>query len=236
LEKLSHVFFVSDWLMSKATWATALPSSRLYNPVALLDHEGIRDRAVFKALGVKRERITIGRLTRPNLDNGEFVLRIVAPLLAVHSNLVFHSLGSSESFIRATLDEPRIVHFQPTTDEESVIGFLTELDVLLHYRAEGETFGLNVAEAMALGLPVVSHRSAIDNAQIELLTKYGQAGLVVDDITSPIEFQEKLTKLIYSRALRESLGQTGARVAQTHFLPKNIAQQLQSTWRKAAEI
>ena len=45
--------------------------------------------------------------------------------------------------------------------------------MLAHARLDGETFGSNVAEAMIHGRPVVSHRSHLYNAQVEIIADTG---------------------------------------------------------------
>lgn len=51
----------------------------------------------------------------------------------------------------------RFVQLDHTGDPERLDMFLNTLNVYTHARADGETFGLCIAEAMAHGLPIISH-------------------------------------------------------------------------------
>jgi glycosyltransferase involved in cell wall biosynthesis len=59
------------------------------------------------------------------------------------------------------------VHFM--RDTEDIWDFYFSLDALAHFRLDGETFGLNIAEAMYAKNPVISHKSHIWNAHLEYL-------------------------------------------------------------------
>jgi glycosyltransferase involved in cell wall biosynthesis len=54
--------------------------------------------------------------------------------------------------------------------------FLNTLDVFTHGRKDGETFGVAIVEAMRNSLPVISHRSKMNNGHIETI---GSGGRVV---------------------------------------------------------
>lgn len=62
------------------------------------------------------------------------------------------------------------VHFlPPSPDELDIWGFHYSLDALAHFRNDGETFGMNIAESMFAGNPIISHKSHIWNAHLEYL-------------------------------------------------------------------
>jgi glycosyltransferase involved in cell wall biosynthesis len=227
VQQLSRAIFVSDWLLHSSTLAKEVPSVRLYNPVEAIQLVHNRE-MLSRSEG--QDKLTIGRLSRPNLDDGRFVADVILPLLERNPNVFFRSIGSSDSFIRITSFHPRVSHSPPTVLEDDIFDFLEDLDVLLHYRVEGETFGLSIAEAMSLGKPVVSHRSEVDNAQVEILTAFGDAGLIVDNASSVEGFQELLQKLIDSQTLREALGRQGRAVANENFDPVLITRKLESLY------
>lgn len=60
------------------------------------------------------------------------------------------------------------VHYM--SDNENIWDFYYTLDALAHFRLDGESFGLNIAEAMYAGNPIISHTSHIWNAHLEYLT------------------------------------------------------------------
>lgn len=62
------------------------------------------------------------------------------------------------------------VHFlEPSAEEEDVWAFHGSIDVLAHFRYDGESCGLNIAESMLAGNPIISHKSPIWNAHLEYL-------------------------------------------------------------------
>ena len=66
--------------------------------------------------------------------------------------------GSSEYSKQAkTLGIKNFIQLEYSGDLSKLDLFLNTLDVYAHARADGETFGLAIAEAMSYGLPVISH-------------------------------------------------------------------------------
>ena len=106
---------------------------------------------------------------------------------------------------------------------------MDSLDVLLHYRIEGETFGLNIAEAMSRGVPVVTHRSSLDNAQIELLSRFRPSGLVSDSLDVG-DYSLAVTRLITDEGLRRALGSNGRITARENFSPAQLTRELESIY------
>lgn len=70
-------------------------------------------------------------------------------------------------------EHPRIVHLPPTTDLVRKVRFLQTCDAMLHARAEGETFGLAVAEFSLCNKPVITWLLSRDRQHIELLGTKG---------------------------------------------------------------
>jgi hypothetical protein len=71
------------------------------------------------------------------------------------------------------------VHFlPPSADEKDIWSFHFAIDVLAHFRRDGESFGLNIAESMLAGKPIITHKSDIWNAQLEYLD--GDFSRIVD--------------------------------------------------------
>jgi hypothetical protein len=69
---------------------------------------------------------------------------------------------------------PRIVHLPPIFDLEEKVRFVQTCDAMLHARAEGETFGLAVAEFSLCNKPVITWSGSQDRYHIEVL---GQKGI-----------------------------------------------------------
>lgn len=177
LGRLDSVCFVSRWLLDKSPWSGS-KGRVIYNPIKRpASPRSMRDR-----LGIPAGAFVLGRISRPDLNDDGFLAGVIARLAqgAVHMVIIGCPAG-----LRERLQGSANVHLiAPTTDETTLSEFYNTIDLLLHYRPEGETFGMNIAEAMLHGKPVISHRSSVDNAQCELLdpADFGPAGVVVPRI------------------------------------------------------
>lgn len=100
----------------------------------------------------------------------------------------FLMLGGGEAYRRQASELGlRNVVFLPHTEagatdhgaaSRRISAFLNSLDVYAHGRADSETFGTVLAEAMMHGRPCLSHRSPVANAQPETM---GPSGLFARD-------------------------------------------------------
>jgi glycosyltransferase involved in cell wall biosynthesis len=61
---------------------------------------------------------------------------------------------------------------EPTNDDELIHKFHNTIDMFLHYRSDGETFGTAIAQSMIYGKPVISHFAGY-NAQDEIIKDGG---------------------------------------------------------------
>ena len=110
--------------------------------------------------------------------------------------------------------------------------FYNTINILFHYRNEGETFGMNIAEAMIHGKPVISHTSEVDNAQIELLDDCDHpCGIIVHNITDTTEYYDKLNELISNSDLRLELGKNGKTKALQTYEESLMTKQLESLYK-----
>jgi glycosyltransferase involved in cell wall biosynthesis len=174
----------------------------------------------------------LGRLSRPNLDDGEIILECLLRIFRKYPNTYFLNIGASDNFKKSARNLTKVYCLPPTSDESLIDEFLKSLDIFLHYRREGETFGLNIAEAMHRGIPVVSHRSDIDNAQVELLTKHGVSGILASSATLEHYFLA-IETLIADRGLRYTLGINGQTSARSCFNAQRLTDKLESIYLNA---
>lgn len=91
----------------------------------------------------------------------------------------FMLLGGSKKYREqaAKLDIKNVTFVDHTADSSRIFSFLHTLDVYAHGRKDGEVNSTAIAEAMFFGLPIVSHRSSVNNGHIECIA---DTGLVVD--------------------------------------------------------
>lgn len=205
LQRLDRVLLISQWLKDKYAW-TSPNAQVLYYPTQKPKHQ----QNLRSDLQIPEKAFVIGRISRPNLDNGLFVREVFQQLQADDTYLLWLAPPPEA---RAVADQfKNMILLDPTTDENRLSAFYNSLDVLLHYRIEGETFGLNIAEAMIHGKPVISHHSFMDNAQVELLQPepYGEVGQI-----APENDQAAFVKhLLYYKNNPEARQQVGANARQ----------------------
>jgi glycosyltransferase involved in cell wall biosynthesis len=92
-------------------------------------------------------------------------------------------------------------------------------DVVVHPSLE-ESFGMPLAEAMALGRPVVGGRRS---GAVPWLLDGGSAGVLVD-VRSPGELAAAVTALLADPARRARLGQAAAERIRSHFSPGAVVE------------
>lgn len=157
----------------------ALDASRyrvLYNPV---------DTDLFARLIPEREfsRPVVGRLSRPDPGKWSRLAFDMLPVLkASQPDFRFLVIGATPDFLDFVRDqglEENVQCLPPESRDEGLADFFGRVSLLAHANDTGESFGMAIAEAMAAGLPVVTHPAAgsRDNAQLELV-EHGVTGLV----------------------------------------------------------
>lgn len=93
------------------------------------------------------------------------------------------------------------VYFLPqTNDDKRLELFYNTIDVFAHFRADGECFGVGIAQAMLRGKPVITHQSNIYNAQEETV---GDGGVYC---TTEEQYAQAMKGLIVSRDYRLDVG------------------------------
>ena len=150
-------------------FAAALPSG----PAA---HSGLAD-------GSKAGGPVLGRISRADPGKWSRLALDILPLLAkdvpgLRCRIV-GGVPEAEAFVRQHGLAGCVEFLPPLSTDAELAAFYGGLDVLAHANDAGESFGLVIAEAMACGLPVVTHPSEgeRDNAQLELV-EHGLTGLV----------------------------------------------------------
>ena len=87
-----------------------------------------------------------------------------------------------------------------------------EVDILVHPSLE-ESFSMVVAEAMALGIPVIGGEKS---GGIPFTMEYGQAGILVD-VNSHENVSEAMISLAADPSIRNRIGKTARRSAKSRF-------------------
>lgn len=224
---LDRIFFISDWLKGRSVWDQG-KGVVLYNPI--LPPQSTED--LRREIGLPRDSLVVGRISRPGLDDGLRALEIFNKSLREYKGdqkkLYYLVLGASPELLSLAKTNPQIIPFKASTDEVWISRFYNSLDVLLHYRVEGETFGMNIAEAMIHGKPVVTHLSYLDNAQKELL-EMGEkpSGLVCPQDDTDLQ-SRLLAQLLNDSTLRLNLANQAKVSAWQHFEASKVTSALQT--------
>jgi glycosyltransferase involved in cell wall biosynthesis len=90
---------------------------------------------------------------------------------------------------------PNIFFLPSSSQERDIWGFHRSLDCLAHFRKDGETFGLNIAESMLVGNPIISHKSPIWNAHVEYLLDDFSRVTKIGDIESYSNYMEEFIQI-----------------------------------------
>lgn len=115
----------------------------------------------------------------------------------------------------------------PIVTDDEITSFCNTIDILAHARRDGETFGLNIAEAMIHGKPVISHRSRRANGHKVFVKKCG----FFAGIDNYKQYAKYISLLYSNKIKRLKLGEDGRRFAEDNFLLTNIGRKLESYYK-----
>ncbi|HEV8617609.1 MAG TPA: glycosyltransferase family 4 protein [Methylomirabilota bacterium] len=199
---------------------------RVYNPIDVdRFHPGVSGKRVREELDLGDAPVVamVAHLT-PWKGHEQFLMiarEVVAALPAarflVAGGAIYETAGHQgyAAGLRAraeVLGVDRRVHFLGERDDVPEI--LAAADVLVHCSIAPEPFGRVLAEAMAVGRPVVASRAG----GIPEVVEDGQMGYLVPVGDVPTAARAVL-RLLGSRELREAFGAAGRRRAVTRFAP-----------------
>lgn len=215
LDNVSHLdkhVFMSEWLMNHAIRQYGLRASHpirnrmdfVNNPV----EAPYTDRPLFS---LSSNTTWLGRCGRP--DNGIYnsVSVEAARLLRMQGYDIGFVVAAPPSNMVDDLVRYEIPFrfIEPTTNPLVLSQFYNTVDIYAHARADGETFGVNIAEAMIHGKSVVTHVATpsvpgmgVFQSQTELVDD-GETGFIVNN--DPVEYAEALRKLIDNPDLRKQM-------------------------------
>jgi glycosyltransferase involved in cell wall biosynthesis len=125
---------------------------------------------------------------------------------------------------------------EPTADPLVLSTFYNSVDIYAHARADGETFGVNIAEAMIHGKPVVTHVAepsvpgmGVFQSQTTLVD-HNQTGFIsTNDVGS---YTDNLRALIQNNMRAVAMGQCGKEKAEREYLACICARKLENVYRE----
>lgn len=113
-----------------------------------------------------------------------------------------------------------VFFLDPSSDEEDIWAFHTVLDCLAHFRYDGETFGLNIAESMLVGNPIISHTSRIWNAHTDYLNS---SFARVAEIDNTEEYAAFMKEFIFIKEKQPAVWEK-MRVAAKEYAVRNFSE------------
>lgn len=226
INRLSKFYFLSNWLISKSSWQED-KGDVLYLPTKLPNNNN----DLRSELNLQENEFVLGRIARPNNFSEDFFLIDVFKKLPPNCTLII--IAASDELKNSAKGLENILYLEPTIDEALLSKFYNTIDILLHRRLDGETFGLNIAEALIHGKPVISHLSSVDNAQAELLdsNEDGSVGYVSEE-NSLEQYVNNIKKYINDRALLEKSGNNAKKRALRLFSEQVVTSKLESEYMK----
>lgn len=182
--------------------------------------------------------IVLGRVGRP--DNG------IYNHIHVQAALLLREQGHDVRFIVVAppenmlddLFQHRIPFYalEATTNQTVLSMAYNSMDIYAHARADGETFGVNIAEAMMHGLPVVTHYAkpsfpgmGVFQAQTELVSQAETGWVVNNDVW---EYVGALKLLIDNPDMRRKMGDAGREKAEREFEVSVCMKKLEKIYRE----
>ncbi len=199
----------------------------LYNPV---DTDLFERHAPDKPWGTP----VFGRISRADPGKWSRLALDILPLLKRElPDFRFRVIGGTaetRAFVREHGLESNVEWLEQVETDMELAGFYGSLCLLAHANDTGESFGLTIAEAMACGLPVVTHPAdgLRDNAQLELV-EHGLTGIVA---ASADEYASAVTRLLTHPDEARAMGLRGRDKARAQFRVQTIVSKLQDIYQE----
>jgi len=185
--------------------------------------EGIRNK-----FNIKKTDIVFGRIGRP--DNAIFDpigINAFKQLTISHPDIHYIVMAPPKILIQKVKQEniPRVYFLNSSSKEEDIWAFHGSIDVLAHFRQDGESFGLNIAESMLAGNPIISHVSHMWNAHLEYLDDSFSRVAGIDDAKTYAEHMEFMIKRYKENKLKK-MGENARKKAEKLFYVKSRMQEI----------
>ncbi len=170
---IDRTLFVSNFCLKRFAAQTVSTHDRHATPLCT-----IRWTPIFLKHARKDRDFTLpvaGRISRADPGKWSRLALDILPVLAREiPEFRYHVIGGipeAYDFVRKNNLEQNVIFHDPVQTDAEIASFLDNVSLLAHANDTGESFGLVIAEAMACGLPVVTHpcEGLRDNAQLELV-------------------------------------------------------------------
>nr|WP_285906323.1 glycosyltransferase [Pseudodesulfovibrio sp. SB368] len=228
---IDHTLFVSRFCLDRFSQETGIRvnprrHSVLCNPVDTdtLAAASPPERDFSTPSAARISRADPGKWSRLALDFVPEVVRAV-PDFRYH---IVGGIPEAVDFARDNNLAQHMIFHPPLASDVDIAAFLAPVSLLAHANDTGESFGLVIAEAMACGLPVVTHPcpGSRDNAQLELV-EHGVTGLVARDAA---EYAQAVIHLLTHPAEARRMGRAGRDKAAALFRAQTVTARLEALY------
>jgi glycosyltransferase involved in cell wall biosynthesis len=209
----------------------------LYYPVDLdrLREDRIPRSDAHTLLGLDPDRPTVVRVGRDDDRKwGDVLVAMVPHLLRLQPDVQVVLVGTT-AHRRAQLRRlgvlERVRCLDPSSDERRVAAFYSAADVFASASSIGESFGLAIAEAMALSIPVVTSSTPwTDNAQVEVVDNEVNGWVA----NHPRAFAEAVADLLANEGRRLAFGAAAAEKVNALWHPAVLTRALEELFDAVA--
>jgi len=230
LRRARFLTAVSPYLADALNWLTSTEIKVVPNPVE------VSDNPIYHCEGKTLKIATVINGWQ-NLKNPQSAIKAF--------NLLLQDVPDAEMFMfgddfeeggiaaqwTASRASIRNIHFCGPLPFHDLQRRLQEMSILLHPARE-ESFGMAVAEAMALGLPVVA---GSDSGAVPWLLDEGRAGFITD-VRKPEKIAEALLSCVRETQDRKRKQENAYHRVLTLFSPKFVAGQYERMYEKALSL
>ncbi len=128
--------------------------------------------AIRTRFNIKRDDFVFGRIGRASdAIFDPIAIRAFQTIVKKFPHCHYIIMSSPPILKKIVADEhiPNVHFLEASSDENDIWAFHNSIDVLAHFRNDGESCGLNIIESMMCGNPILTHTSHIWNAHLEYL-------------------------------------------------------------------
>jgi glycosyltransferase involved in cell wall biosynthesis len=212
-------------------WGVTVPIEAVASGVEEEFFQNADRESVRKKFNVKEEEtllLLVSRLTGEK--NVDFIFHALKDLLKKNNQVKFLVVG--EGYL---LPKLKMLAEKEGLKEKIIFSGLVSKSELKNYLAAGdiyvgasqsETQGMNVSEAMYMGLPIV----AVKATGTDSLVKNGENGILVSENAK--EFSRAMEKLIADNDLRRSMSLASARIARENFTDEVCSRKMLEIYKK----
>lgn len=215
-------------LENTAQWLSEEKIEIIYNGIKIDEIESKKDGSDIRAeFGIDEDEFLIGNVGRLSRQKGHKYLVEAVKLISEEIDnfkVLVVGKGELEEEIRSQVRSLGVEEYIIFTGFRSdVYNIMEQIDFLLH-AALWEGFGFVIAEAMAVGKPVVS----TDVSNISEIMIDGQTGYLAES-KNPADIAEKTIKMI-NTAEKEKMGRIGKNIIENRFTFKRMIDQIEDIY------